>query len=140
MRYMIIVKNDPRTETEMPGPELFEAMDAYNRSLVDAGILLAAEGLAGSDKGAIVTFKGGKFTVKDGPFTEAKELVAGFWIIQVKSKDEAIEWVKRIPFADGESVELRKVAEASDFEDVLGADAVAREEGWRAEMEKQSGN
>lgn len=140
MRYMIIVKNDPKSEQETPGPELFEAMDKYNRSLVDAGILLAAEGLAGSDKGATITFNDGKFTVRDGPFTEAKELVAGFWIIQVKSRDEAIEWAKRIPFANGESVELRKVAEASDFEDTLGHEAVAREEGWRAEMEKQQRN
>ncbi len=140
MRYMIIVKNDPKSEQEMPGPELFEAMDKYNKSLVDAGILLAAEGLAGSDKGAIVSFEDGRFTVTDGPFTEARELVAGFWIIQVKSKDEAIEWVKRIPFGNGESVELRKVAEPSDFADALGAEAVAREESWRAEMEKQQHN
>jgi len=139
MRYMIIVKNDPKSEQEMPAPEAFEAMGEYNRSLVEAGVLLAAEGLAGSDKGFTVTFGDGKATVKDGPFTEATELVGGFWIIQVKSKDEAIEWAKRIPFANGESVEVRKIAEASDFEGILGEEAVAREVAWRAEVEKQQG-
>lgn len=84
MRYMIIVKNDPQSENTMPGPEVFEAMGKFNQELVDAGILLAADGLAPSKNGALVTYKDGKVTVKDGPFTEAKELVAGFWIIQVK--------------------------------------------------------
>ena len=140
MRFMIIVKNNPVTENAPPPPEMFEDMGKYNQSLVDAGILLAAEGLTGSKDGAIVTFKkGGKFDVKDGPFTEAKELVAGFWIIQVKSLDEAVAWAKRIPgFADGEHVEIRRVAEISDFDDVMSPEAQAREEGWREQIAKKA--
>jgi hypothetical protein len=127
---MIIVKSRPELENVPPQPEMFEEMGKYNQSLVDAGILLAAEGLTASRDGAIVTFrKNAQPSVKDGPFTEAKELVAGFWIIQVKSLDEAVEWAKRIPgFADGETVEVRRVAEISDFEDVMSPEAVAREQ------------
>lgn len=133
MRFMIIVKSSPALENVEPPPEMFEEMGKYNQSLVDAGILLAAEGLTGSKDGAIVTFrKGGKFEVKDGPFTEAKELVAGFWIIQVKSLDEALVWAKRIPgFTDGETVEVRRVAEISDFEDVMSPETLAAEEAMR---------
>jgi hypothetical protein len=133
MRYMIIVKSRPALEGVAQPPEMFEEMGKYNQSLVDAGILLAAEGLADSKDGAIVTFrKGGKFEVKDGPFTEAKELVAGFWIIQVKNLDEAVAWAKRIPgFADGEHVEIRRVAEISDFEGVMSAESIAQEEAMR---------
>jgi hypothetical protein len=136
MRFMVIVNMTPEGENAAPAPEMFEEMGKYNQSLADAGILLAAEGLTGSRDGAIVTFrKGGKAEVKDGPFTEAKELVAGFWILQVKSLQEAIEWAKRIPgFADGEHVEIRRVAEASDFEDVMSPEAMAREEAIRAEL------
>jgi hypothetical protein len=139
MRFMIIVKNSGQTENAELPPEAYEEMGKYNQSLVDAGILLAGEGLTGSKDGAIVTFrKGGKFEVKDGPFTEAKELVAGFWIIQVKSRDEAVEWAKRIPgFQDGESVEIRRVAEMSDFDDVMSPEAIAREEGWREQIAKK---
>lgn len=140
MRFMIIVKNSGATENVPPDPSMFDEMGKYNQSLVDAGILLAAEGLTGSKDGAIVTFrKGGKFEVKDGPFTEAKELVAGFWIIQVKSRDEAVEWAKRIPgFTDGETVEVRRVAEMSDFDDVMSPEAIAREEGWREQISNKS--
>ena len=140
MRFMIIVKNSGQTETAEAPPEMYEEMGKYNQSLVDAGILLAGEGLTGSKDGAIVTFrKGGKFEVKDGPFTEAKELVAGFWIIQVKSLDEAVAWAQRIPgFADGEHVEVRRVAEMSDFEDSMSPEALAREEGWREQIAKKS--
>jgi hypothetical protein len=123
MRFMIIIKNSGATENVEPTPEMFE----------DAGILLAGEGLSGSKDGAILTFrKGGKFEVKDGPFTEAKELVAGFWIIQVKNREEAVEWAKRIPgFADGETVEIRRVAEISDFADVMSPEALKAEEAMR---------
>ncbi|MEQ1770504.1 MAG: YciI family protein [Devosia sp.] len=135
MRYMIIVKSSGQREGADydQGVSTFEEMGKYNQSLVDAGILLAAEGLSPSKDGATVTFKkGGQFVVKDGPFTEAKELVAGFWIIQVKSLDEAVEWAKRIPgFADGEHVEIRRVAEASDFADVMSPDQIAAEEKMR---------
>jgi hypothetical protein len=118
---------------------MFEEMGKFNQALVDAGILLAAEGLTESKDGAIVTFrKGGKFEVKDGPFTEAKELVAGFWIIQVKSLDEAVAWAKRIPgFADGETVEVRRVAEMSDFEGVMSPEAMASEEAVRDVLSKK---
>lgn len=138
MRYMIIVKSDPATEQRVPSPGEFEAMGRYNQSLLDAGVLLAAEGLTQSRDGAIVTFRGGKQTVNDGPFTEAKELVAGFWIIQVKSLDEAVAWAKRIPFDDGASVEVRRVAEASDFEGVMSPDDIAREESMRAQIAKNA--
>jgi hypothetical protein len=140
MRFMIIVKNSGATENIVPDASMFEEMGKYNQSLVDAGILLAGEGLSGSKDGAIVTFrKGGKFEVKDGPFTEAKELVAGFWIIQVKSLDEAVAWAKRIPgFVDGEHVEVRRVAEMSDFEDVMTPEALAAEEAMRAEIARKA--
>ncbi len=138
MRFMIIVKNSGQTENTEPAPEMFEEMGKYNQSLVDAGILLAAEGLTSSKDGAIVTFrKGGKFEVKDGPFTEAKELVAGFWIIQVKSLEEAVEWAKRIPgFVDGEHVEVRRVGEISDFESVMSPETLATEEAMRDAIAK----
>ena len=140
MRFMIIVKMTPQQENAVQDPSSFEDMGKYNQSLVDAGILLAAEGLTGSKDGAIVTFrKKGGHVVKDGPFTEAKELVAGFWIIQVKSRDEAIEWAKRIPgFADGESVEVRRVAEISDFEGVMSPETIAGEEAIRDQLAKKT--
>jgi hypothetical protein len=138
MRFMIIVKNDPKSENMTPSPEVFEQMGNFNQQLVDAGILLAAEGLSGSKDGAIVTVGKGRHTVKDGPFAEAKELVAGFWIIQVKSKDEAVEWAKRIPMGEGESVEVRRVAETSDFEGVMPAETMAQEEAMRAEIAGKS--
>jgi hypothetical protein len=119
MRFMIMGKATKETEAGiLPKPEAFEAMGEYNAELVNAGILLAAEGLAASSKGARVKFSGDKRTVIDGPFTETKELVAGFSIIQVKSLEEAIEWVKRAPnlSPNGEAeVEIRKVMDVEDF-------------------------
>jgi hypothetical protein len=140
MRFMIIVKMTPAQENTVQDPSMFEEMGKYNQSLVDAGILLAAEGLTGSKDGAIVTFrKGGKSTVTDGPFTEAKELVAGFWIIQAKSLEEAVEWAKRIPgFAEGEHVEIRRVAETSDFEGIMSPETIAQEEAIRDELGKKA--
>ena len=115
MRFMVVVKADKNSEAGvLPSTELLTAMGKYNEELAKAGVLLAGEGLHPSSKGARVRFSGKKRTVIDGPFTEAKELIAGFWLIQVKSKDEAVEWVKRIPFEDGE-VELRQVFEVEDF-------------------------
>lgn len=139
MRFMIIVKSRPELENVAQDPAMFEAMGKYNQSLVDAGILLAAEGLTGTKDGAIVTFrKGGKFEVKDGPFTEAKELIAGFWIIQVKSLEEAVEWTKRIPgFADGENVEVRRVGEISDYVDVMSPETLATEEAMRDQIARK---
>ena len=118
MRFMIMGKATKDTEAGVfPKPEAIEAMQKYNEELVKAGILLAAEGLSPSSKGAKVRFKGEKVTVVDGPFAETKELIAGFIIINVKSKEEAIEWVKRGPRSpDGESeVEIRKLMDMEDF-------------------------
>jgi hypothetical protein len=139
MRFMIIVKSRPELENVEQDPSGFAEMGNYNQSLVDAGILLAAEGLTGSKDGAIITFKKGGPVVKDGPFTEAKELVAGFWIIQVKSLEEAVEWAKCIPgFPEGESVEVRRVAETSDFEGVMPPETMAQEEAMRDAIAKKA--
>jgi hypothetical protein len=119
MRFMLIVKASKESEAGvMPGPELLEAMGKFNQELVKAGVLLAGEGLQASSKGARVKFSGDKRTVIDGPFAETKELIAGFWLIQVKSKDEAIAWVKRSPNPHPGSeteIEIRQVFEAEDF-------------------------
>jgi hypothetical protein len=137
MRFMIIVKGTADSEAGvMPAPEMFEAMGRFNEELINAGVLLAAEGLHPSNKGARVTSEGGKLVVKDGPFAEAKELVAGFWIISAKSQDEALEWVKRIPFEDGETIELRRVYEAADFAEVMPDEAIAKEQAWRDATQK----
>jgi hypothetical protein len=124
MRFMVMVKGNKESEEGvMPSDEMLQGMAKYNEDLVKAGVMLAGEGLHPSSKGAKVKFSGGKVTVIDGPFTEAKELVAGYWIIEVKSKAEALEWVKRCqPFIDeskrkgGEGeVEIRQIFELSDF-------------------------
>jgi len=114
MRVMVLVKANKDSEAGvLPDEKILTAMGKFNEELVKAGVLLAAEGLQASSKGARVKFGRGKKTVIDGPFTEAKELVAGFWLWQVKSLDEAIEWLKRAPFEDTE-VEIRQVFEAED--------------------------
>ena len=115
MRVMVMVKATEESEAGvLPRQELLAEMGNFNEELVKAGIMLAGEGLHPSSKGARVRFSGKDRTVIDGPFAETKELVAGFWLIQVKSKDEAIEWVKRIPFREGQ-VEIRQVFEEEDF-------------------------
>ncbi len=133
MRYMIIVKTDPNTDRTAPEPGMFEEMGRFNQSLFDAGILLAAEGLTGSEDGARVSFSKGKASVKDGPFSEAKELIGGFWIVQVKSLDDAVAWARRIPFQEGE-VEIRRVAESDDFEGVMSDEGVAQEKSLREQL------
>ncbi len=118
MRFMVMIKSDERTDSgATPTAEDLEAMGRYNEELVKAGVLLAGEGLLDSSKGARVRFENGAATVIDGPFAEAKELVAGFWLFDVKSKEEVIEWVKRIPCTTDEvsRVEIRQVFEAEDF-------------------------
>jgi len=116
MRFMVIVKADKNSEAGiLPDQKILTEMGKFNEELAKAGVLLAAEGLQASSKGARVRFSGSKRTVIDGPFTEAKELVAGFWLWQVKSKEEAIEWLKRAPFDGGTEVEIRQVFEADDF-------------------------
>jgi hypothetical protein len=117
MRFLVMVKSDPEIYDKPLRRSDLEAMGKYNQSLRDAGVLRAVEGLLGPKEGARVTYRDGKASVKDGPFTEAKELVAGFWVLEVKSKDEAIEWTSTIPFFNGESVEIRQIAEASDLAD-----------------------
>jgi hypothetical protein len=118
MRFMIMVKANEDTEAGvMPTEEELAAMGAFNEQLVQAGILLAGDGLHPSSRGARVHFSGDKRTVVDGPFTESKELIAGYWIVQVKSLEEAIEWVKRVPNPAGEEaqIEIRQIFEADDF-------------------------
>jgi hypothetical protein len=142
MRFMILVKADKNSETGvLPDEKLLAEMGKYNEDLARAGVLLAAEGLHPSSKGARVRFSGTKRTVIDGPFTEAKELIAGFWLIQVKSKEEAIEWVKRSPnpFPGTESeIEIRQVFEASDFGPELTPELREAEERVSAQMAKNA--
>ncbi|MCA1655244.1 MAG: YciI family protein [Pseudonocardiaceae bacterium] len=118
MRFMAMIKSDANTEGGvMPTQEELDAMGRYNEELAKAGVMLAGEGLHPSSRGARVKFNDGKPTVVDGPFTEAKELIAGFWLLDVKSKAEAIEWVKRVPCTEGVEfeIEIRQVFEADDF-------------------------
>jgi hypothetical protein len=116
MRFMVLVKANKDSEAGvMPTQELLAEMGKFNEELAKAGVMLAGEGLQASSKGARVKFSGNKRTVIDGPFAETKELVAGFWLWQVRSKEEAIEWLKRAPFRQGEEVEIRQVFEAEDF-------------------------
>lgn len=143
MRFMVMVKATKESEAGvMPEEKLLTAMGKYNEELMKAGVILAGEGLQPSSKGARVVFSGDKRTVIDGPFAETKELVAGFWMFQVKSKEEAIEWVKRCPnpFPQGESViEIRQVFEADDFGEEFTPELREQEEHLRAELEKKSG-
>ena len=134
MRFMVMVKANADSEAGvMPSQELLAAMGKYNDELVKAGVLLAAEGLQPSSRGARVKFSGTKRTVIDGPFAETRELVAGFWLIQVKSKSEAIEWVKRCPNPmEGDSeIEIRQVFEAEDFGDEFTPELREQEERQR---------
>jgi hypothetical protein len=137
MRFMILVKADKNSEAGiLPDEKLLNDMGKYNEELVKAGVLLAAEGLQASSKGARVRFSKNKRTVIDGPFAEAKELIAGFWLIQVKSKEEAIEWVKRVPFpGDSEAeIEIRQVFETEDFGEALTPEVRERENRLRAQV------
>ncbi len=139
MRFMMMVPADERSEAgQMPGPEVFEAMNRYNEELVKAGVLLAADGLHPTSKGALIRFgENGQSSVIDGPFTEAKELIAGYWIIQVRSKEEAIEWARRAPFEPGFDLQLRQVFDAEDFAGEVPAEILETEERLRAEVAKQ---
>ncbi|MEA2175891.1 MAG: hypothetical protein QOD00_3483 [Blastocatellia bacterium] len=139
MRFMIIVKANEDSEAGvLPDEKILSAMGKFNEELVKAGVMLAGEGLHASSKGARVKFEGSKRTVIDGPFSETKELVAGFWLWQVKSKEEAIEWLKRAPFGGGTEVEIRQVFEPEDFGANLTPEVRAQEERLRAQIaEKQ---
>ena len=139
MRFMILLKADKTTEAGvLPDEKLLAAMGKYNEELVKAGVLLTGEGLHPSSKGARVRFSGSKRTVVDGPFAETKELIAGFWLFQVKSKEEAIEWVKRCPnpLAGEAEIEIRQVFEAEDFGVEFTPELRAQEDRIRAQAEK----
>ncbi|HEX3733158.1 MAG TPA: YciI family protein [Mycobacteriales bacterium] len=135
MRFMLILKANAQTEAGvLPSEEVLTAMGQYNERLAQAGVLLAAEGLHNSAKGARVTFEGSTSTVTDGPFTETKELIAGFWLVQVNSKEEAIEWVRQCPLTDGGTIEIRQVFEAEDFGEALSPELREAEEQLRAQV------
>ena len=137
MRFMMLVKASKESEAGMlPSKELIAAMGQFNEEMVKAGVMLAGEGLQPSSKGARITYSGSKRSVTDGPFAETKELLAGFWMIDVKSKADAIAWASRVPFTDGEVVEVRQVFDASDFpSDVMPPEEAAREERLRDELQ-----
>ena len=138
MRVMVIVKANKDSEAGvLPSTELLSKMGKYNEQLVKAGIMLAGDGLQASSKGKRVKLSGQKRTVTDGPFTETKELIAGFWIWQVRSVDEAVEWLKRAPFEGGEELEIRPVFEAADFGENLTPELKENEERLRQKLTKK---
>ena len=138
MRVMVIVKANKDTEAGvMPSQQELADMGNYNEELVKAGVMLAGEGLQPSSKGKRIRF-GDKRTVIDGPFTETKELIAGFWLWQVRSMDEAVEWLKKAPFSRGEEIEIRRVFETEDFGAEMTPELRAQEDRLRAEAEKNA--
>ena len=140
MRFMVIVKADKNSEAGvLPDQRILSEMTKFNEELAKAGVMLAGEGLHPTSKGARVKFSGKARTVTDGPFLETKELIAGFWLWNVKSKQEAIEWLKRAPFDGGTEVELRQVFEAEDFGKEFTPELRAREEKIRKSIEAQQG-
>jgi hypothetical protein len=140
MRFMMLVKASKESEAgALPNKELLAAMGQFNEEMAKAGVLIAGEGLQPSSKGTRVTFSGSKRTVTDGPFAETKELLAGFWMIDVKSKADALAWASRVPFTDGEVLEVRQVFEASDFPvEVFPPEAAAREQELRDELQRKA--
>ena len=138
MRVMVIVKASKESEAgQMPDEKILTSMGKYNEQLVNAGIMKAGEGLRPSSHGKRVRFSGSERTVIDGPFTETKELIAGFWLWQVKSMDEALEWLKRAPFDGGTEIEIRPIFETEDFGKELTPEARERELRLRKELEAQ---
>ncbi len=138
MRFMVLVPGSPQSEAgEMPSTELLEAMTKYNEELVKAGVMLAGEGLHPTSKGVKVRFDGGEPTVIDGPFTAAKEIVAGYWVWECGSREEAIEWLKRAPFDGGTEIELRPILEAEDFGKELTLELREREDRMREQTAAQ---
>ena len=136
---MVIVKADKKSEAGiLPDQKLLAEMGKFNEELAKAGVMLAGEGLQASSKGARVKFDGSKRIVTDGPFAETKELIAGFWLWKVKSKEEAIEWLKRAPFGGGAEVEIRQVFEADDFGPALTPELRKKEEQIRSTISKRS--
>ncbi|MFB3920270.1 MAG: YciI family protein [Terriglobia bacterium] len=136
MRFMVIVPASKESEAGvLPDTKLLADMGKFNEELVKAGVMLAGEGLHPSSKGVRVRFEGKKRTLIDGPFTESKELIAGFWLWQCKSKEEAIEWLKRAPFDGGTEIEIRQVFEAEDFGEAFTPELREHEERLRAQVE-----
>ena len=142
MRFMVIVKATPETEKEgfLPDPQGLLEMGKYNEELMKAGVVLAMDGLHPSRKGVRVKFSGGSHTVVDGPFAEAKELIAGFWIWKVRNIEEAVEWLKRSPFGPGTEVEIRQIFEMEDFAPVLSEEQIQHKVAKRAELPNQAAN
>jgi hypothetical protein len=135
---MVIVKGDKNSEAGiLPDKKIFEEMGKFNEQLAKAGVMLAAEGLKPTSNGKRVKFSGAARTVIDGPFTESKEIIAGFWLWQVRSMEEAVEWLKRAPFDGGTEIELRPVFEAADFGDALTPEMKEQEERLRRQVDKQ---
>src|SRR6266498_1777933 len=138
MRFMVMVPADKNSEAGvLPDKKLFEEMGKFNEEMAKAGVMLAGEGLQPTSKGARLKFSGGKTTVTDGPFAESKELIAGFWLIQARSLDEAIAWMKRAPFGGGTEIEIRQVFEAEDFGDAATPEFREQEERLRAQMARK---
>jgi hypothetical protein len=135
---MVLVKANEESEAGvLPDEKILTEMQRYNEELVKAGVMLAGEGLQASSKGVRVRFSGGERTVIDGPFAETKELIAGFWLLDVRSKEEAIEWVKRAPFDGGTEIEVRQVFETDDFGPALTPELKEQEERLRAQVESR---
>ena len=138
MRVMVIVKGDKNSEAGiLPDKNLFEEMGKFNEQLAKAGVMLAGEGLKPTSNGKRVKFSGATRTVTDGPFTESKEIIAGFWLWQVRSMEEAVEWLKRAPFDGGTEIELRPIYEFEEFGDVVTPEIKEQEERIRRQVEKQ---
>jgi hypothetical protein len=140
MRFMVLVKASPESEAgEMPSEEILAEMGKFNEELVRAGVMLAGEGLHPTSKGARIRFSGDERTVIDGPFAETKELLAGYWLIQARDRDEAIEWMKRAPFDGGTEIEVRQVFEEDDFGEEFTPELREQEQRTRAQAEQNAG-
>ena len=140
MRFMVLVKASPESEAgEMPSEEILAEMGKFNEELVRAGVMLAGEGLHPTSKGARIRFSGDERTVIDGPFAETKELLAGYWLIQARDRDEAIEWMKRAPFDGGTEIEVRPVFEEDDFGEEFTPELREQEQRTRAQAEQNAG-
>lgn len=140
MRFMMLVKANKESEAgQMPSKELVDAMAQFNEEMAKAGVMEAGEGLHPTSKGVRIRFDAGRRTISRGPFSHPAEQLAGFWIIDVKSEEEALQWASKIPFTEGEEVEIRKIFEASDFpSDVMTPEAVEREEKLRRELQQKA--
>ena len=139
MRFMMLVKANKDSEAGvLPSKQLLSDMGKFNEEMIEAGVMLAGEGLHPTSRGVRVKFSGAKRSVVEGPFGATSELLAGYWVIEVKSRDEAIEWARRIPFEDGE-VEIRQIFEASDFPpEILSPEDAAREQAWRDAQQRKA--